>query len=87
MVCAACGGDGIQKPEERLVSGAARRCISCRGRGARGSARRKAGQWWTVKFKTNDGDIIRVTTKGATESEAELNARRLLDPGLHCELV
>lgn len=86
-VCTACGGDGIQRPEERLVSGAVKRCTSCHGRGTHGIVRRKAAQWWTVKFQTNDGDIVRVTTRGATESEARLNARRLLDPGLHCEMV
>jgi hypothetical protein len=85
--CQACGGDGIQKPEARLKSGAVRRCISCRGRGMTGEIKRKPGQWWSVKFKTKDGDVIRVTTKGTTENEARLNARRLLDPALHCEML
>lgn len=85
--CSACGGDGIQKPENLLVSGAVRRCIACHGRGVVGGIRRKPEQWWSVKFRTNDGDVIRVTTKGKDEGEARLNARRLLDPSLYCEML
>ena len=85
--CQACGGDGIQKPEERLKSGAVRRCISCHGRVVIGAIARKPGRWWSVKFTTKDGDVIRVTTKGTTENEARMNARRLLDPGLYCEML
>jgi hypothetical protein len=33
-----------------------------------------------------DGDVIRITTQGATEGEARLNARSLLDPALHCKM-
>jgi DnaJ-class molecular chaperone len=90
-ICMSCGGDGIGKPEVPLVGqpGCMKRCKACRGTGLhKNTRRRRRGRsWWSVQFKTNDGDMIRVTTQGATEDEALLNARRLLDPALHCEIL
>jgi hypothetical protein len=88
--CSSCGGDGIKKPLEALKShkGALKRCLVCWGTGLTGRKPRQCtqGRWYSVRFTTSAGDVIRVTTKGKDESEARMKARRLLDPSLHCQM-
>lgn len=90
-ICKSCGGDGIKKPIEHLKShgAAVKRCVACWGSGGGGRKPRQSTQrrWYSVRFKTPDGDVIRISTKGKDESEAQMKARRLLDPALHCEML
>jgi hypothetical protein len=90
--CMSCGGDGVKKPLERLKNqqGALKRCLVCWGSGVAGGKQRRAvpaKQWYSVKFKTSDGAVIRVTLKANDEEAAQLNARCLLNQSLHCEML
>lgn len=89
--CTSCGGDGIKKPLEALKAhkDAVKRCPDCRGSGRAGRQLPRAvpQPWYSVKFKTPDGAIIRITLKAKDESGARLNARALLNQSLHCEML
>lgn len=88
--CTSCGGDGIKKPVEHLKShkDALKRCPVCWGSGQAGRKPRRSNpdRWYSVRFTTSAGDVIRVTTKGKDENEARVKARQLLAPTLHCEM-
>lgn len=90
-LCTSCGGDGIKKPLEALKSrkGTLKRCLVCWGSGLAGRKPRQStqGRWYSVRFTTSDGDVIRVSTRGKDESEARMKARRLLAPALRCQMV
>lgn len=89
--CTSCGGDGIKKPIEHLKTHkeAVKRCLACRGTGLVRREPRpcRTTPWYSIRFKTSDGDMIRITTRGTDERDARLKARRLLDPSIHCEML
>lgn len=87
--CRSCGGDGFKKPLEPLkgIPGAVKRCPDCRDGTERKGVSRLSETWWSVKFKTVEDDVIRISLKAKDSDEAAVKARELLRADLYVTLL